>query len=195
MPTLTLPFESWSTVAISAARTPGRAVRRVGDAHADPHFGRLRREPRDQRPALEPLATRRHRQGLRELLHHAERVLELRAVGGFRNDDPVERPDRVEVELFGEAGEILELLDGHLVAEVRQVQRELHETASSSFVDWSRRRAPGTSGMRPSPLDLPARANLTGRRQRSDGPRSVLHRRTITAKRHPLMSTATGPAR
>ena len=34
----------------------GRAVRGVGDAHADPHLGRLRRQPRDQRPALEPLA-------------------------------------------------------------------------------------------------------------------------------------------
>ena len=48
------------------------------------------------------------------------------AVGGLRDDDPVERPDRVEVELLGERGEILELLDGHLVAEVRQVESELH---------------------------------------------------------------------
>ena len=63
---------------------------------------------------------------LRELVHHPERVLQLAAVGGLGDDDPVERPDRVEVELLGERGEILELLDGHLVAEVRQVQRELH---------------------------------------------------------------------
>ena len=40
---------------------------------------------------------------LRELVHHAERVLELPAIGGLRDDDPVERPDGVEVELLGEA--------------------------------------------------------------------------------------------
>ena len=59
--------------------------------------------------------------------HHAERVLELLAVGGFRDDDPVERPDGVEVEVLGEAGEILELLEGHLGAEVRQVESKLHD--------------------------------------------------------------------
>ena len=51
------------------------------------------------------------RQRLRELAHHAERVLELRSIGSFRDDDPVQRPDRVEVEVFGESGELLELLD------------------------------------------------------------------------------------
>jgi hypothetical protein len=104
----------------------GRPVRRVGDAHADPDLRRLRGEPGDQRPALEPLAAGGHRQRLRELVHHAERVLELLAIGGLGDHDAVERPDGVEVELLGEAGEVLELLDGHLVAEVRQVQSELH---------------------------------------------------------------------
>jgi hypothetical protein len=53
-------------------------------------------------------------------------VLQLAAVGGLRDDDPVERPDRVEVELLGERRQLLELLDRDLVAEVRQVERELH---------------------------------------------------------------------
>jgi hypothetical protein len=76
-------------------------------------------------------------QRLGELRHHAERVLEFHAIGGLGNDDPVERPDRVEVELLGEAGEIFEFLDGHLVTEVRQVESEFHETASSgAFVAW-----------------------------------------------------------
>ena len=44
-----------------------------------------------------------HRQLRGELVHHAERVLELRPIGGLRDDDPVERPDGVEVELLGEA--------------------------------------------------------------------------------------------
>jgi hypothetical protein len=74
------------------------------------------------------VAARRHRQCFRELGHHAERVLERLAIGGFRDDDAVERPDGIEVELLGEAGEILEVLDGDLVAEVRQVQSELHES-------------------------------------------------------------------
>ena len=59
-------------------------------------------------------------------VHHAERVLEFRSIGGFRDDDPVERPDGVEVEVLGQAGELFELLDRHLVAEVRQVESELH---------------------------------------------------------------------
>jgi hypothetical protein len=42
------------------------------------------------------------------------------------DDDPVERPDGVEVELLGESGEVFELLDGDLVAEVREVEGELH---------------------------------------------------------------------
>ena len=86
-----------------------RAERRVDDAHADPQRGRLRGEPREQREALKPLAARDHGQGRREVRHHAERVLELLAVRGLRDDGPVERPHRVEVEFLGEGGEILEL--------------------------------------------------------------------------------------
>src|SRR5215467_8044149 len=86
-PTLSLPFERWSTVASSAARTPGA------------------------------------RNGVSVML------MPIRTF-----DDPVERPDGVEVELLGEAGEIFELLDGHLVTEVRQVETELHGTASSRCV-------------------------------------------------------------
>src|SRR4029453_11288030 len=74
------------------------------------------------------------RQRRRELDHHAERVLELHAIRGLRNDDPVERPDGVEIELLCEAGEIFKLLDGHPVAEVRQVEKELHEATSSRCV-------------------------------------------------------------
>ena len=74
-----------------------------------------RGEPGQQRPALEPLAPRLHGHRVREPLHHAERVLELAAVGGLRDDDPVERPDRVELELLGQVGEVLELLDRHVV--------------------------------------------------------------------------------
>jgi hypothetical protein len=48
-------------------------------------------------------------------------------IGGLRDDDPVERPDGVEVERLGTAGKIFELLDGHLVSKVRQVQSKLHE--------------------------------------------------------------------
>ena len=125
-PTLILPFDRWSTVAISAARTAGARYGVSVMLMPIRTFDRLRREPGDQRPALVPLATGRHGQRLREPLDHAERVLELLAVGGFRHHDPVERPDRVEVELLGEGGEILELLDGHLVAEIRQVESELH---------------------------------------------------------------------
>src|SRR3954464_9375626 len=62
-----------------------RAVRRVGDAHADPYLLRLRGEPGDQRPALIPLAAGGHRQLRRELLYVAERVLQLTAVGSLRN--------------------------------------------------------------------------------------------------------------
>src|SRR4029453_8090242 len=105
----------------------GRTVGRVGDAHADPHLRRLRCQPGDQRPALEPLTAGGYRQRRWELAHHAERVLELPAIGGLRNDDPVERPDGVEVELLGEAGEIFKLLYGHQVTEVRQVEGELHD--------------------------------------------------------------------
>src|SRR5262252_8736346 len=100
---------------------------RVGDAHANPDLRRLRGEPRDQWHALEPLAAGGHRQCLRELVHHSERVLELLTIGGFRNDDPDECPDGVEVELLSTAGKISELLDGYFVSKVRQVQSELHE--------------------------------------------------------------------
>ena len=61
-----------------------------------------------------------------ELLHHAERVLQLAAVGGFGHDDAVERPDRVELEFLGEHREVFELLDRDVITEVRQVQRQLH---------------------------------------------------------------------
>src|SRR5262245_30771840 len=105
----------------------GRAEWRIGDAHANPHLRRLRGEPRDQRHALEPLAAGGHRQCLRELVHHAKRVLELLTIGGFRDDDPVECPDGVVVELLGKAGKLFELLDGHLVSKVWKVQSELHE--------------------------------------------------------------------
>ncbi len=143
----------------------GRAVWRVGDAHADANLGRLRGEPGDERPTLEPLTAGRHRQCLRELVHHAERVLELRTIGGLGDDDPVERPDGVEVELLGEAGEILELLDGHLVAEVRQVQRELHETASSPLRSWM------------------ATVNAAGKRHASEPPSSCRRGSMVTARR------------
>jgi hypothetical protein len=64
---------------------------------------------------------------MREPVDQAERVRELSSVVALRDDNPVQRPDGVEVELLGEAGEIFELLDGHLVAEVRQIEGELHE--------------------------------------------------------------------
>ena len=41
----------------------------------------------------------------RELVHHPERVLELPLVRGLRDDDPVQRPDRVEVQRLGGRGE------------------------------------------------------------------------------------------
>ena len=47
---------------------------------------------------------------LGELLHHPEGVLQLAAVGGLRDDDAVERPHRVEVELLGQVGQVGELL-------------------------------------------------------------------------------------
>jgi hypothetical protein len=97
----------------------GRAERRVDDAHADPDLRRLRGEPGDQRHALEELAPRGHREARGEPLHHAERVLEFLAIGGFRDDDPIEGPDGVEVEILGELGEVLELLDGDVGPEVR----------------------------------------------------------------------------
>ena len=65
-----------------------------------------------------------------ELVYFAERVLEPLVIRDLRNDDPVERPDGVEVELLGEAGETFKLLDGHQVTKVRQVESELHERAS-----------------------------------------------------------------
>ena len=77
------------------------------------------------------LPSRRDRQLRRELLHHPEGVLQLAAVGGLRDDDPVERPDGVEVELLGQVGQVRELLDGHVVAEGGQVEGELHRAASS----------------------------------------------------------------
>ena len=111
----------------------GRAVGRVGDAHADPHLRRLGGQPRDQRPTLQPLAVGGHGQRLREPLDHAEGVRQLLAVGGLRDDDPVERPDGVEVEFLGQAREVVELLDGHRVAEVGQVQSELHQSRLLTF--------------------------------------------------------------
>src|SRR6516165_1204830 len=96
-PTLSLPFERWSTVASSAARTPGA------------------------------------RNGVSVML------MPIRTFGVFAasqgiNGQPVERSDGVEVELLCQAGEIFELLDGHHVAEVRQVESEFHGMASSRCV-------------------------------------------------------------
>jgi hypothetical protein len=106
---------------------------------------------------LEPLAAGGHRQCLRELVHHAERVLELLAIRGFRDDDPVECPDGVEVERLGTAGKIFELLDGHLVSKVRQVQSELHERYPSlPFVSGSRRANVEIGRNTPEALDRPA---------------------------------------
>src|SRR5262245_60931343 len=65
----------------------------------------------------------------------------------FGNDDPVECPDGVEVERLGKPGKLFELLDGHLVSKVWQVQSELHErTASSPFVSGSLRPTLRSSG-------------------------------------------------
>lgn len=103
----------------------GGAVWRVGDAHPDAHLARLGREPRDQRPALQELAARADRQLLGEAGDHPERVLHLPAVRRLRNDDPVEGPDGVEVQLFCKRRQVFEFLDSGLLAEVGQVEREL----------------------------------------------------------------------
>jgi hypothetical protein len=100
-------------LALNLGAPPGDLLRRVDDAHPDPHRGRLGGKPRDQGHTVEPFTAGRHGQGQRELLHHAERVLELLAVGRLRYDDPVERPDGVEVEVLGEVGEVLDVRRRH----------------------------------------------------------------------------------
>src|SRR5215217_8317154 len=120
-------------------------------------------------PALEPLTAGGYRQRRRELPHHAERVLELHAIRGLRNDDPVERPDGVEVEFLCQAGEIFKLLDGHPVTEVRQVESELHEMASSRCV---RGLARPTLRSTSTPPPVPGPAAQVGRR--TTGPRTAV---------------------
>ena len=126
-PTLTLPFERWSTVAISAARTPGArygvsvmlmpirtfVVFAASQGISGKPWSHSPREDTGSAFGNSTIMPNEYWSSL--------------AIGGFRDDDPVERPDGVEVELLGEAGELFELLDGHLVAEVRQVESELHE--------------------------------------------------------------------
>ena len=136
-------------------------------------FVGLRGQPRDQRHALEPLAARDHRHARREVGHHAERELQLLAVRRLRDDDAVERPDRVEVEVLGEGGEVLELLDRHLVAEVRQVQRELHRSvlsqAASATTD-ERARARAQRRLRADPQRTHQRSLSTGAARRGGRP-------------------------
>ena len=96
-----------------------RAVWRVDDAHAEPDLLRLGGQPGDQGHALEPLAPGDDGHLQWEVGHHAERVLQLPAVGRLGDDDAVQRPDGVEVELLGAGGEVFELLDGDFVSEVR----------------------------------------------------------------------------
>jgi len=66
-----------------------------------------------------------------ERLHHAERVLELLAIGGFRDDDPVERPDGVEVELLGETSQVFELSTVTLSRKFGKYRASFMKTASS----------------------------------------------------------------
>jgi hypothetical protein len=104
----------------------GGAVRRVGDAHADAHLLVL--------AASHGISGQPCRNSPRELTgnclgncgDHPERVLHLPAVRRLRNDDPVEGPDGVEVQLLCKRRQVFEFLDGDLLAEVGQVERELH---------------------------------------------------------------------
>ena len=159
-PTLSRPPDRWSWVASSAASTPGERygvsmmlmpirtfwVFAASQGISVMPWNHLPREMTGKRVG--------------EVGHHAERVLQLHAVGGLRDDDPVERPDGVEVELLGEGREVLELLDGHLVAEVRKVESELHaigllEVSSSSGPASGERRSGWQSGRALGPAALP----------------------------------------
>ena len=64
-------------VANSAARTPGERNGVSDDTHADSQLLSLRRQPRNQRHALEKLATGGYRQRFRKPIHHAEGVLQF----------------------------------------------------------------------------------------------------------------------
>jgi hypothetical protein len=58
---------------------------------------------------------------MRKLFHEAERLTELLAVGCFWNHDTVQSPNGIELELFGEMGEIDDFADGYFVPEVWQI--------------------------------------------------------------------------
>ena len=133
-PTLSRPFDRWSTVASSAASTPGARYGVSVMLMPIRTFCRLRGEPGDQRPALEPLAAGGHRQlpsGTRPSCRTSTGAPRGRRPPG-RRSGRASRRSRSRAPRRG--GEVLELLDGHLVAEVRQVESELHETASSPCV-------------------------------------------------------------
>ena len=103
-----------------------RPVREVEDAHPDADLRGLGGEPRDERRALVEPASGVDRDLVRETFHHPEGVGQLSAVVGLRHDDAVDGPHRVEVEFLREKGEILQLLRGHFVAQVRQEKCQLH---------------------------------------------------------------------
>src|SRR6185437_14124910 len=105
----------------------------VDNAHSDPHFRRLGREPGNQRHPLQKFASRGHRQGTRKPFHHSEGIPEFFAIGGLWDDDPVEGPYGVEFEFLGETGEVGEFAHGHFVAEVGQVKGEPHDEQPPSL--------------------------------------------------------------
>ena len=104
----------------------GGAIRRVDDAHADPHLRRLRGEPGDQRHALEQLAPRRHRQasGSPSIMPNEYWSSWRSEASGttIRSSVQTESKSSSSARLVRSSSS----LTRHLVAEVRQVESELH---------------------------------------------------------------------
>src|SRR5262249_42078030 len=134
-------------------------VGRVDHADAEPDFLRDCGKVGNERQAMQELASRNDRQTVRKLLHEAERFAQLLAIGCFRNHDPVQRPNRIELQLLGNMSEVDDLAYSYLVPEVWQIQSEFHAEPASFFTFLSKERATRsqinvTVAIRPCEIDL-----------------------------------------